>query len=32
MPHASRTLDLSARNVRMDYTPVEVNGRTYWTR
>lgn len=24
--------DATARNVRMDYTPVEVNGRTYWTR
>jgi len=22
----------TARNVRMDYTPIEVNGRTYWTR
>lgn len=24
--------DATARNVRIDYTPVEVNGRTYWTR
>lgn len=24
--------DATARNVRVDYTPVEVNGRTYWTR
>ena len=24
--------DATARNVRMDYTPVEVDGRTYWTR
>lgn len=24
--------DSTARNVRMDYTSVEVDGRTYWTR
>lgn len=24
--------DATARNVRIDYTPVEINGRTYWTR
>lgn len=24
--------DATARNVRMDYTEVTVNGRTYWTR
>lgn len=24
--------DATARNVRMDYTEVSVNGRTYWTR
>lgn len=24
--------DATARNVRMDYTSVEVDGRTYWTR
>ena len=24
--------DATARNVRMDYTPVDINGRTYWYR